>query len=50
MLTTTEIILLLTVWVLTGSGLFFGIRARLRRRGRSKQEATRGPQVKRSTN
>lgn len=32
MLTTSETILTITVWVLTGCGLFFGGRARLRKR------------------
>lgn len=36
MLTTTEIILLVTVWSLTCIGLFFGVRAKLRRRGKKK--------------
>ncbi|MDH3454299.1 MAG: hypothetical protein OEL80_04055 [Desulfuromonadales bacterium] len=38
MLTTTETILLITVWVLTICGLFFGGRAKLRKRRRSAQE------------
>lgn len=32
MLTTTETILLITVWSLTGIGMFFSVRARLRKR------------------
>lgn len=35
MLTTTEIILFITVWILTICGLFFGGRAKLRKRRRS---------------
>lgn len=38
MLTTTETILLVTVWTLTLCGLFFGGRAKLRKRRRSKKD------------
>ena len=38
MLTTTETILLITVWVLTLCGLFFGGRAKLRKRKLSKKD------------
>ncbi len=41
MLTTTEIILFITVWALTGCGLFFGIRGMLRRRRRDRNGQTR---------
>jgi hypothetical protein len=37
MLTTTETILLITVWVLTVCGLFFGGRAKLRKRRLSRK-------------
>ena len=44
MLTNSETILFITVWVLTGCGLFFGGRAQLRKRrravkGRSQEKA-----------
>ncbi|MDH3997994.1 MAG: hypothetical protein OET90_04055 [Desulfuromonadales bacterium] len=39
MLTTTETILLITVWTLTGVGLFFGTRAKIRKRRLAKEEA-----------
>jgi len=38
MLTTTETILLITVWVLTLCGLFFGGRAKLRKRRLSRKD------------
>ncbi len=38
MLTTTETILLTTVWVLTVCGLFFGGRAKLRKRRRAAKD------------
>lgn len=38
MLTFTEMILNVTIWVLTAAGLFFGIRGILRRRKRGKRD------------
>ena len=38
MLTTTETILLITVWILTLCGLFFGGRAKLRKRRLSRKD------------
>ncbi len=38
MLTTTETILLITVWTLTVCGLFFGGRAKLRKRRNSAKD------------
>jgi hypothetical protein len=38
MLTTTETVLFITVWVLTICGLFFGGRAQLRKRRRSAKQ------------
>jgi hypothetical protein len=36
MLTFTETVLNLTIWTLVGAGLFFGLRAKLRRRRAAK--------------
>jgi hypothetical protein len=44
MLTTTETILSITVWTLTGCGLFFGGRAKLRKRRRSKTDRSQEPE------
>lgn len=43
MFTTSETILFLFVWGLTGAGLFFGIRARLRRRRQAKPDRPSAP-------
>lgn len=40
MLTTTEVILNLCIWTLLGVGLFFGLRATLRRRQKRRGETT----------
>ncbi len=40
MQTTSETILLITIWTLTGVGLFFGTRAKLRRRRIAKANAS----------
>ena len=37
--TTTETILLITIWTLTAIGFFFGTRAKLRKRRMAKEEA-----------
>ena len=44
MLTTSETILFTTVWTLTGIGLFFGTKAKLRRRREKKQKDRAGDQ------
>lgn len=44
MLTTTEFILFITVWSLTGIGLFFGFRGKLRKRRRSTTNRSQGLQ------
>jgi hypothetical protein len=42
MLTTTETILFITIWSLTGIGLFFGTRAKIRKRRIAKETALKG--------
>ena len=42
MLTTTETILFITIWSLTGIGLFFGTRAKIRKRRTAKETALKG--------
>jgi len=44
MLTTSETILSITVWALTGCGLFFGGRAKLRKHRRSKTDRSQEPE------
>jgi hypothetical protein len=39
MQTTSETILLITIWTLTGIGLFFGTKAKIRRRLNARKEA-----------
>jgi len=39
MQTTTETILFITIWLLTGIGLFFGTRAKIRKRRIAKEAA-----------
>jgi hypothetical protein len=38
MQTTTETVLLITIWTLTAAGLFFGIRAKIRKRRSAKKD------------
>lgn len=38
MQTTSETILLITVWALTGIGFFFGLRSKLRKRRKTRNE------------
>lgn len=42
MQTTTETVLLITIWTLTAVGLFFGTKAKLRKRHIAKEEARKG--------